>query len=249
MPLNRRDFLKGGLAAGTYYLVSSQAPQARAAPADSQWSSPSQPGGPPDYYVPRTPYLRPEERRFVEAAVDRLIPDDELGPGALRAGVADFIDYQLEGSFGRAERWYMEGPWHDGSEAQGYQLRFTPAQLYRHCIPLIDDYCRERYQGQAFHELDGEAKDNVLERLSEGDIPLDVDDPAMFFTILWQNTREGFFADPMYGGNREFAGWRLAGFPGPRYNYSPFITDYGKPYPYPTVGLLGRDTIPLKEIT
>ena len=57
--------------------------------------------------MPINPYLTADERRFVEAAIDRLIPEDELGPGALRAGVADFIDYQLGGSYGRAERWYM----------------------------------------------------------------------------------------------------------------------------------------------
>lgn len=59
--------------------------------------------------------------------------------------------------------------------------------------------------------------------------------------MLWQNTQEGFLADPMYGGNRGFAGWKLIGFPGPRYNYVEEITQYGKPYPLPPVGILGRD--------
>jgi gluconate 2-dehydrogenase gamma chain len=59
--------------------------------------------------------------------------------------------------------------------------------------------------------------------------------------MLWQNTGEGFFADPMYGGNRDFAGWKLVGFPGPRYNYVNEIEQYGKPYTLPTVGLMGRN--------
>lgn len=45
----------------------------------------------------------------------------------------------------------------------------------------------------------------------------------------------------MYGGNRGFAGWKLIGFPRPRYNYVEEITQYGKPYPLPPVGILGRD--------
>ncbi len=245
MPVNRRDFLKGSVAAGSFYLVGSRS-RADGYPGETAWRSPS--NGPPDYYVPINPYLTADERRFVEAAIDRLIPEDELGPGALRAGVADFIDYQLGGSYGRAERWYMEGPWRDGSAAQGYQLRFTPAQLYRHCIPRVDDYCRDQFQGNAFHALSDKDREAVLERLSNGDVPLDIADNKTFFTILWQNTREGFFADPMYGGNRDFAGWRLAGFPGTRYNYSPQITEHGKPYPYPPVGILGRQGIPLKEV-
>nr|WP_297460557.1 gluconate 2-dehydrogenase subunit 3 family protein [uncultured Halomonas sp.] len=240
MSLDRRTFLKGTVAAGTLWMAVRQ-PKGFAA---TEWHAPK---GPTDLYVPTSPYLTADERRFVEAAVDRLIPEDELGPGALRSGVADFIDYQLGGPFGRAARWYMDGPWRDGSEAQGYQMRFTPAELYRHCIPHVNDHCRQTYQGD-FADLAAADKDAVLEALERGDIPLDVFDPASFFEILLQNTREGFLADPMYGGNRDFAGWRLAGFPGARYNYSPFITDYGKSFPYPPVGILGRQGIPLKEI-
>jgi gluconate 2-dehydrogenase gamma chain len=59
--------------------------------------------------------------------------------------------------------------------------------------------------------------------------------------MLLKNTQEGFLADPLYGGNRGFTGWKLVGFPGPRYNYMFEITQYGKPYPLPTVGLLGRN--------
>ena len=58
--------------------------------------------------------------------------------------------------------------------------------------------------------------------------------------MLWQNTQESYFADPMYGGNRNFAGWKLIGFPGPRYNYVDDISQFGKPYKQPTVGLSGR---------
>lgn len=244
MPVNRRDFLKGSVAAGSFCFVGSRSQAA--APETDKWRSPHL--SPPDYYVPLSPYLTADERRFVEAAVDRLIPDDELGPGALKAGVADFIDYQLGGSFGRADRWYMEGPWRDGSVAQGYQLRFTPAQLYRHCIPHVNEHCRQHHDGKAFHQLSPDVQEAVLTQLSEGKVPLNTNADETFFDMLWQNTREGFFADPMYGGNRDFAGWRLAGFPGTRYNYSPYITEHGHRYPYPPVGILGRKGIPLKEI-
>jgi gluconate 2-dehydrogenase gamma chain len=61
------------------------------------------------------------------------------------------------------------------------------------------------------------------------------------------NTRNGFLSDPIYGGNRDFAGWKLLGFPGPRYNYVDEITRYGVPYDEPTVGLMGRDGSPLTK--
>jgi gluconate 2-dehydrogenase gamma chain len=59
--------------------------------------------------------------------------------------------------------------------------------------------------------------------------------------MLVQNTVEGFFADPIYGGNKNFIGWRLIGFPGPRYNYVAEIGQYGKRYDMPFVSLSGRD--------
>ena len=74
-------------------------------------------------------YFTQDEIAFLDAAVDRLIPADDLGPGAKEANVTFFIDQQMAGSFGRAETWYMQGPWKQGTPQQGYQLKLTPAQL------------------------------------------------------------------------------------------------------------------------
>jgi len=181
------------------------------------------------------------ELRFVEAATERLIPDEEDGLGAKGAAVAVFIDRQLAGPYGLAETWYMQGPWQHGTPEQGYQLKLTPAQVYRAAIRNVDSHCRQTYANKSFAELAPADQDNILHRLEKGDAEL-ADVPAkVFFDMLWQNTVEGFLADPMYGGNRGFAGWELIGFPGPRYNYINEIEQYGKPYTRPTVGLLGRD--------
>lgn len=186
-------------------------------------------------------YLTQPEIAFVDAAVERLIPADTLGPGAKEAGVTTFIDRQLAGGYGRAETWYMQGPWTAGTKEQGYQLKLTPAQLYRTAIREIDDYCRRTYGNKPLAELDAATRDKVLHGLEQGEIKL-ADAPAKdFFEMLLQNTVEGFLADPMYGGNRDFAGWKLIGFPGPRYNYVEEIEQYGKRYAMATVGILGRD--------
>ncbi|UYO95418.1 gluconate 2-dehydrogenase subunit 3 family protein [Pollutimonas sp. M17] len=186
-------------------------------------------------------FFSAEEYRFIVAATARLIPGSDEDPGAVQASVPFFIDLQLAGPYGRADRWYMEGPWAKGTEQQGYQLQETPAQLYRKAIAGMDDYCRQRFDGKAYADLGEEDQDQVLHDMDQKKIELK-DVPAQaFFALLWQNTQEGFLSDPMYGGNRGFAGWKLIGFPGPRYNYVDDITQYGKPYPMPTVGLLGRD--------
>lgn len=186
-------------------------------------------------------YLTAAEAAFVDAAVSRLIPADELGPGALEAGVTLFIDSQLAGSYGRAADWYMAGPFADGTKQQGYQSQRTPAQVYRAAIAAIDERARKD-DGAAFAALDASRRDRWLHALEGGKVELgDHVDAKTFFTLLWQNTQEGFFADPIYGGNRGFAGWKLIGYPGPRYNYIGSINRFGERYPLPTVGLTGRD--------
>lgn len=185
-------------------------------------------------------FFSAQEQHWVELATARLIPDEEDGLGAGGAHVAVFIDRQLAGPYGHAERWYMQGPWAQGNQEQGYQLKLTPGELYQTAIRNIDDWCRQKHR-KPFDQLSGADQDDVLHGLESGDIKLADVPSKVFFTMLWKNTVEGFLADPMYGGNYNFAGWKLVGFPGPRYNYVAEIEQYGKPYTEPTVGILGRD--------
>ncbi|MEI7035320.1 gluconate 2-dehydrogenase subunit 3 family protein [Fulvimonas yonginensis] len=184
-------------------------------------------------------YFTADEIDFVRAATARLIPADALGPGADQAGVPEFIDLQLAGPYGRAERWYMQGPWPVGTDSQGYQLRYTPAQVYRQAIAGIEAHCRRQYR-QPFAKLGAGQQDAVLHALEHGKVDLGDLPSKTFFNLLWQNTQEGYLADPLYGGNRDFAGWKLIGFPGPRYNYVREIGQYGEPYRQPCVSLIGR---------
>ncbi len=194
--------------------------------------------------VPALPYrlvfFNSAEAAFIDAAIARLIPADVLGPGALEAGVTQFIDHQLAGPFGRAADWYMEGPWSDGTAEQGYQRQRTPAEVYRAAIAAIDEHTRKSL-GKAFAALSRAEQDDLLHTLEEGKPDLGDVSAKTFFTLLWQNTQEGFFADPIYLGNQDFAGWKLIGYPGPRYNYDGAIRRFGQAYPLPTVGLMGRD--------
>jgi gluconate 2-dehydrogenase gamma chain len=185
-------------------------------------------------------FLSAAEAAFVDAAVARLIPADDLGPGAKEAGVTVFIDRQLAGPYGNAERWYMQGPWSKGTSTQGYQLRLSPAQLYRTAIKAIDDYCRKAFGGKAFHELSTDDQDGFLSKLEKGDVELQEANGMIFFDIFLQNTIEGFFSDPIYGGNRDMVGWKLIGFPGARYDYREFVSKHNQKLDLQPVGLKGR---------
>ncbi len=197
---------------------------------------------PPNFAEPSPRFFTSDEIAFIDAAVAQIIPADDLGPGAKEAGVTTFIDGQLGGPYGRAETWYMQGPWREGTKEQGYQLKLTPAQLYRVSIRDINDYCRQHYSGKSFAQLDRKAQEEVLNGIDKGEINLANAPVRGFFEMLVRNTIEGFLADPLYGGNRDFAGWKLIGFPGPRYNYVAEIEQHGKKYEMPFVSIAGRDS-------
>jgi len=185
-------------------------------------------------------WLTDVEAAFITAAVARLIPADELGPGAVEAGVPTFIDRQLAGPYGRGERWYMQGPWSAGAPTQGWQTRLTPAGMYRAAIKAIDAAVVRESRGGSFAKLAAGDQDAFLQRLEKGDVALDGADGKAFFAQLLQNTLEGFWSDPIHGGNRDMVGWKLIGFPGARYDNTEFVAQHGQKYPLPPVGIKGR---------
>ncbi len=174
-------------------------------------------------------YLMGPEIRFLEAAVEQLIPTDELGPGARDAGVVVYIDRQLAGTWGAHGRQYRGGPWAEGTPRQGYQSRFTPQEVYRIAIREIDQHCRTSCD-RPFAQLPATEQLRLLQQMEKDEIALPSLSSKFFFDLLWRNTEEGFFADPLYGGNRDKAGWKLLGFPGiPSAQYRRLITS-DQPY-------------------
>lgn len=178
------------------------------------------------------------EREFIEAAVARLIPADDAGPGALEADVPYFIDQQLAGDYGAGARFYHQGPFGATTPYQGYQLPLTPRQLYRAGMAATDRYCEETYS-KRFAQLELAQQEEVLQGLQgiAGDVDL-VDVPgATFFSHLLTDTKDGFFADPAYGGNKDMIGWKLVGFPGVPARYVDLIERHNEPYDVEPVDL------------
>jgi gluconate 2-dehydrogenase gamma chain len=183
-------------------------------------------------------YLTQPEIRFLDAAAERLIPADELGPGAKVAGVACFIDRQLASVWGSHGRNYRMGPWPEGTPQQGFQSRLTPREIYRAAIRETNAHCLKQF-GKAFEHLPPAQQDEVLRGLESGAVELPSLSAKLFFGLLLRNTMEGFFADPIYGGNRDKAGWRLIGFPGvPASDYNDFIDAHNVPYRVEPVSIL-----------
>ena len=200
--LRRRDFLKAAVAGGA----------AAATPALPEGAQAQASGAPPaaaGYML-----LNIDEAAFVEALVDHLVPADDLSPKGTDIGINIYIDRALAGGWGKGERLYMEGPWKPGTPSQGYQLPLTPAQLYRAGIEATNAHCIKTY-GKTFDRLDEPQREEVLLALSSGKLAFENGLPSRpFWSSLYQTVMEGMFSDPIYGGNRDKAGWRLIGFPG-----------------------------------
>lgn len=200
---------------------------AQAAPAAPAVAPPSQPIS----YL----FFNKDEAAFLEAAVDRLIPADDRWPGAREAGVTNYIDKQMAGAWGAGERLYRSGPWQPGTPSQGYQLPLTPAELFRTAISAIDKELRAK--GKRFADMTAAEQDAFLTDLQNSNRDLGGVPANAFFAELWQSTQEGFFADPVYGGNRDMVAWRMIGFPGAYASYYDLVDKHGMKLDRPPMSL------------
>lgn len=171
---------------------------------------------------------------------DRIIPADPQTPGGKDAGSAVFIDRQLAGPYGRQDGLYTQPPFLPGMKQQGPQSEAGPAQQYRIGLAALDRYCRSKYSDKPFAELTASDQDAVLGGLEGGDVKLQGADGSAFFAQVIRDVQTGFFADPIYGGNRDMVAWRMIGFPGARYNYLDWVHRHNERFPLPPVSITGR---------
>jgi gluconate 2-dehydrogenase gamma chain len=139
--------------------------------------------------------LSASERQTLDAFVDRLVPKDELGPGALDMGAANYIDLSLADYLAPEKPSFVEG------------------------LGAVDAYARAQYDTR-FADLAPEKKDAILTAMENGTAS-GFSSSRVFFNRVRRLTLEGMFSDPYYGGNKNFAGWDLIRYPGPRLAVAP----------------------------
>lgn len=168
----------------------------------------------------------------VEAATARIMPTDH-DPGAKEARVVVFIDRYVSGIdhiFAAADgSGFLKL---SGKHADAWRGRQHKMQnLYRAGIETLDDIALDLGE-KVFVDLDEQGQDQVLSALSGAPKPRKVtlgtkepvttflqgvfDEGLSFFDTLCLHTRQGFYADPVYGGNKDQMGWKVIGFPGPK---------------------------------
>jgi len=218
-PIPRRSFLVG---AGT--AVAASLTPAEPAQAQAQQTKPAAAAATtsePEAYLT----LTAPEAAFLSAAVDAFIPADELTPSGSECGVVTFIDRQLASAWGGGAKMYRQGPFRKAKAEYGYQLPLTPRQFFEAGIVAVNDWTRKLH-GKDFDRLAAKERDDALKALEQGKAELADFDGKPFFEALLQITMEGFFADPIYGGNRNKVSWKMVGFPGLPAVYANLIEEY-----------------------
>lgn len=135
------------------------------------------------------------ELKTLEAFIDRLVPKDENGPGAVECGAANYIDRALGGALAAEKASFLDG------------------------LAGVDTLARATHNA-AFAELGPEVRDELLTAMDNG-TAAGFANARPFFNRVRRLTLEGMFSDPYYGGNRNFAGWDLIRYPGPRLAVAP----------------------------
>ena len=213
----RRNFLLsagGAVAAGLTPGAPAEAQQANAAAQSTAASEPQ-------------PHLTltDAEAAFFSAAVDTMIPADELTPSGSDCGIVTFIDRQLASAWGGGAKMYRNGPFRKAAPEYGYQLPLTPRQFFTAGIAATNAWTRKTH-GKDFDRLAVKEREDALKALEQGKAELGEFDGKQFFEALLQITMQGFFADPIYGGNRNKVAWRMVGFPGLPATYANLIEAY-----------------------
>ena len=223
-PIRRRNFLMGAGTAVAASLAQPVAGEAQTAPAAAP--------APSDQPEPLLT-LTATEHAFFAAAADTMIPADELSPSGSDCGVATFIDRQLAGSYGAGARLYRDGPFVKAKPEFGYQLPLNPREFVRAGIAAANDWSRKT-DGKDFDRLAEADRVAALKAMEGGTAELAGVSSRGFFEALLQITMEGYFADPIYGGNRNMASWKMVGYPGLPATYREDIKKYfGKKYDKP----------------
>lgn len=216
--LPRRDFLKAAGAAG---VAGAAATTGIAACSPETQTAANASAAAPDTYL----VLTNEEVAFLSAAVDTIIPADALSPSGTDCGCVVFIDGQLGGAYGGGAKMYRAGPHMKGTPEQGYQLPLTPHQFFVAGIRAANAWSEKTY-GKLYDRLTPAERAEALTAWEKGMAQFDGFESRLFFQRLLQITMEGFFADPIYGGNRNKASWRMLGYPGLPATYADKVEEY-----------------------
>lgn len=184
------------------------------------------------------------DRKNLTAIFDRLIPADDHGPSASEEGAIEFLDNQLAGDYGSGAALYLEGPLHPENEEKlmgSPQFLASPRERYLTGLKALEAWSQRTHHA-SFFTLSATDIDTFLTAMEAGKVELGAEvNSQAFFELMLQNVRESYLADPLYGGNKTMAGWKMIGFPGARYDYRQYVDRRGENLQLIPVSLIPKD--------
>lgn len=172
----------------------------------------------PNFNEARVFFNRREDFNVLSWATERILPEDDNGPGAILLGVPYFIDKQLAGSWGKNADEYMMGPFKEGEVTQGLQSPLNRGEIFIQGLREINKVSKKEFD-KPFGDLEEEQQIDVLTMFDNGEVNMKDVSSTTFFNLVKQGTLEGAYSDPLYGGNRNMDGWRMKEYPGPQSSY------------------------------
>lgn len=163
-------------------------------------------------------FTKHQDFQTLADATERIYPEDDNGPGAIKLDVPYFIDHQLAGAYGNNSREYMQGPFKKGTAYQGYQTRLKRHEIFMQGIHELEKQSQKEFD-TSFTDLEGEQQDDILKKFENDDIDMKAVKSSDFFKLLLSATLAGVYSDPLYGGNADMAGWKMKEYPGSQMSY------------------------------
>ena len=195
---SRREFLRAAVGAGTV-AGAGIVPEALAQTREQDKKSTPETNAPPHSQSNGEglgAFLNRDDAATVAAFTERLMPGAPGKPGARDAGVLNYIDLALAGAYADQQDFYRRG------------------------LAALDAHCRTAYN-KPFAQLSAAQQDEVITALEAGKATGFTPSSDVFFRVIHEHTLQGMFGDPVYGGNKNFAGWDLIGYPGVKMPVAP----------------------------
>lgn len=127
-----------------------------------------------------------EQSDCIGAICEQIIPTDEY-PGAVDAGVVNYIDKLLYQRFPELKERYVAG------------------------VHAIDTYCNDTH-GNLFARLNWDLQTTILREMEAGKLPevywKDFSQQS-FFWMVRNHTMQGFYGPPHHGGNKDYVSYRM----------------------------------------
>lgn len=158
-------------------------------------------------------FRRKADFNALASAMEVIYPEYSNGPGAIALNAPYYLDKQLAGQWGTNTHEYRKAPFQAGDTP------LNNGQIFIEGARKLNAIAKNDYDASSFSGLEEDQKIEILQKFEAGEIEMNLVASPVFFNLLRNATLQGCFCDPLYGGNKNMAGWEMKEFPGAQMSY------------------------------